>query len=53
MGCETFVAIFFYNGLGLRVMVLYATFQQYFSYIVAVSFISGGNWSTHRPVASH
>jgi hypothetical protein len=33
-------------------------FQQYFSYIVAVSFIGGGNRSTwrkenHRPVASH
>ena len=32
-------------------------FQQYFSYIVAVSFIGAGNWSTrkkhHRPVASH
>ena len=23
-------------------------FQQYFSYIVAVSFIGGGNWSTRR-----
>ena len=31
-------------------------FQQYFSYIVAVSFIGGGNSSiqkNHRPVASH
>jgi hypothetical protein len=28
----------------LRVMV----FQQYFSYIMAVSFIGGGNWSTWR-----
>ena len=31
-------------------------FQQYFSYIVVVSFIGGGNQSTgenHRPVASH
>ena len=31
-------------------------FQQYFSYIVAVSFIGGGNRSTpknHRPVARH
>ena len=31
-------------------------FQQYFSYIVAVSFIGGGNQSTrrnHRPVGSH
>jgi hypothetical protein len=25
-------------------MVFNATFQQYFSYIVAVSFIGGGNW---------
>ena len=24
----------------------YRHFQQYFSYIVAVSFIRGGNWST-------
>ena len=23
-------------------------FQQYFSYMVAVSFIGGGNWSTRR-----
>jgi hypothetical protein len=28
-------------------------FQQYFSYIVAVSFIGGGNQSTRRSVASH
>ena len=31
-------------------------FQQYFCYIVAVSFIGGGNWSTrkkHRSAASH
>jgi hypothetical protein len=29
-------------------MVFYATFKKYFSYIVAVSFIGGGNWSTRR-----
>jgi hypothetical protein len=29
-------------------MVFNATFQQYFSYIVAVSFIGGGNWNTRR-----
>jgi hypothetical protein len=23
-------------------------FQQYFSYIVAISFIGGGNWSTEK-----
>jgi hypothetical protein len=34
------------NQSGVRVMVLNATFQQYFSYIVTVSFIDGGNWST-------
>jgi hypothetical protein len=31
-------------------------FQQYFSYIVAVSYNGGGNrstWRKHRPVASH
>ena len=29
-------------------------FQQYFSYIVAVSFIGGGNWSTRRkPLTCH
>jgi len=28
--------------------------QQYFSYIVAVSFIDGGNWSTRRkPLTCH
>jgi hypothetical protein len=35
---------------------VYRPFQQYFSYIVAVSFIGGENWSTgenHRTVASH
>jgi len=29
-------------------MVFKRYFQQYFSYIVAVSFIGGGNWSTRR-----
>ena len=29
-------------------MVFYATFNKYFSYIVALSFIGGGNWSTWR-----
>ena len=29
-------------------MVFNATFQQYFSYVVAVSFIGGGNRSTRR-----
>jgi len=28
-------------------------FQQYFSYIVAVSFTGGGNWRKSPPVASH
>jgi hypothetical protein len=27
---------------------VYRHFQQYFSYIMAVSFIGGGNWSTQR-----
>jgi hypothetical protein len=31
--------------LGVRVMA-FNEFQQYFSYIMAVSFNSGGNWST-------
>jgi hypothetical protein len=26
----------------------FMVFQQYFSYIVAVSFIGGGNWRTRR-----
>ena len=41
--------------VGVRVMAL-NEFQQYFSYIMVVSFISGGNWSTRRkprPVANH
>jgi hypothetical protein len=33
--------------VGVRVMV-FNEFQQYFSYIMPVSFISGGNWSTRR-----
>jgi hypothetical protein len=35
-------------GVKDRVLVFNATFQQYFSYIVMVSFIGGGNWSTRR-----
>jgi hypothetical protein len=32
----------------------YRHFQQYFSYIVAVNFIGGGNWNTRRnPPACH
>jgi hypothetical protein len=37
-------------------MVFNATFKQYLSYYVVVSFIGGGNQSTrenHQPVASH
>ena len=30
----------------VRVYGVYCHFQQYCSYIVAVSFICGGNWST-------
>jgi len=39
-----------FPGLGLWVWVygVYRHFQQYFSYIVAVSFIGGGNRSTRR-----
>jgi hypothetical protein len=32
----------------VKVYVVYCHFQQYFSYIVAVSFIGGGNRSTLR-----
>ena len=37
------------------IMVVNATFKKYFSYIVAVSLISGGNRSTenHPPVVSY
>jgi hypothetical protein len=31
-------------GEGVRVMVFKATFNNILSYIVAVSFIGGGNW---------
>jgi hypothetical protein len=34
-------------------MVFNASFKQYFSYIVAVGFIGGGNWNTQNPAASH
>jgi hypothetical protein len=42
----------FYNNRGLAWFGLsdLPDFQQYFSYIVAVSFIGGGN---HRPAVSH
>jgi hypothetical protein len=36
-------------GLGLCIMV----FQQYFCYIVAFSFIGGGNRRKPTPAASH
>ena len=42
--------------IGFMVYGVLRHIQQYFSYIVAVSFIGGGNRSTaenHRPVASH
>ena len=35
------------NDMILMVYGVYRHFQQYFSYIVAVSFIGGGNRSTH------
>jgi hypothetical protein len=38
----------FVCGLSFKAMVFNATLQQYFSYIVAVSFIGGGNRSTRR-----
>jgi hypothetical protein len=34
--------------VGMHAMVFNANFQQYFSYIVAVSFIGGGNQSIQR-----
>ena len=34
--------------LRVRIMVFITTFNKIFSYIVVVSFISGGNWSTRR-----
>ena len=34
-------------------MMFNATYKKYFSYIVAVRFIGGGNWSTRRkPLAN-
>ena len=42
--------------IGFMVYGVLRHIQQYFSYIVAVSFIGGGNRSTaenHRPVTSH
>ena len=35
-----------------RIDLVYRHFQQYYSYIVAVSFIGGGTGEHHRP-ASH
>jgi len=46
--CIMYFIYFLFHG--------YLHFQQYFSYIMAVSLIGGGNWSTrknHLPVASH
>jgi hypothetical protein len=37
----------------VRVMVFNTTFQQYFSYNMAVSFIGGEPGENHRPAASH
>jgi hypothetical protein len=36
-----------FNQVGVRA-IAFNEFQQYFSYIMAVSFIIGGNWSTRR-----
>ena len=36
------------NDMILMVNGVYRHFQQYFSYVVAVSFIGGGNRSTQR-----
>jgi hypothetical protein len=36
---------FYQVGVGV---MAFNEFQQYFSYIIAVSFISGRNWSTRR-----
>ena len=53
--CNTFLNQYFLLVSGnfslhlrVRVMVFKSHFQQYFSYIVAVSFIGGGNWSIRR-----
>ena len=42
---DSFLFLDFINGWGGSV---WWHFQQYFSYILAVSFIDGGNWSTRR-----
>jgi len=39
-----------YTPFGLWWFIVFNASQQHFNYIVAVSFISGGN---HRPVARH
>jgi hypothetical protein len=46
------------SGMYLQIQIKYTVkdstdilchhFQQYFSYIVAVNFIGGGNWNTRR-----
>jgi hypothetical protein len=44
--------MFFFLGTSLFGGIL-RHFQQYFSYIVAVSFIDGGNWRKQPTVTSH
>jgi hypothetical protein len=44
----TITSIIYFQGCCGSDHILDCHFQQYFNYIVAVSFIGGGNWSTQR-----
>jgi hypothetical protein len=41
VSCLILIVVYLFDGV-------YHPFQQYFSYIVAVSFIGGGNWWTRK-----
>jgi hypothetical protein len=48
-GLSAFVLLDRFNfNKGVRGLWCLTPFQQYISYIMAVSFIGGGNWSTRR-----
>ena len=43
-----YIKVYIYEGVKGYGYSIYRRFQQYFSYIVVVSFIGGGNRSTQR-----
>jgi hypothetical protein len=49
---DTFLVMIVKGGKWLRLMMVNATFSNISAYIVAVSFIDGGNWNSQRKSSS-